>query len=79
MNKARESKTPSFEKALVKLEEIVERMSSEQLNLDQMIALYEEGIGYLSICQKQLADAEAKITILNDKIKQSGKSEDENG
>ncbi|MFO8144651.1 MAG: exodeoxyribonuclease VII small subunit [Candidatus Syntrophosphaera sp.] len=79
MNETRESETLSFEKALVKLEDIVERMSSEQLNLDQMIALYEEGIGYLNICQKQLAGAEAKITVLNERIKQADKSEDDNG
>lgn len=79
MNENRVSETLSFEQALVKLENIVEKMSSEQLKLDQMISLYEEGIGYLNICQKELAGAEAKITLLNERIKLAEKSEEDDG
>ena len=79
MNKSRDSELLSFEKAIQALEGVVEKMNREQLSLDGMIALYEEGIGYLHICQKNLEGAETKIKMLNTRIKQAQKSEVDNG
>ncbi|MBW6513313.1 MAG: exodeoxyribonuclease VII small subunit [Candidatus Syntrophosphaera sp.] len=79
MNEARESELLSFEKAIQALEGVVEKMTREQLSLDEMIALYEEGIGYLHLCQKNLEGAETKIRMLNARIKQAEENEGENG
>lgn len=79
MNESQENEILTFEKALVALEGIIERMTKEQLNLDEMIALYEKGIGYLHLCQKNLEGAEAKIKMLNARIKQAEESETDNG
>lgn len=58
----------SFEEALKGLEAIVERLSSDSETLDNVIVLYEEGMYYLRHCQQKLAEAETKITLLNEKI-----------
>jgi exodeoxyribonuclease VII small subunit len=79
MNESQNKTELSFEQALLALEDIVERISKENLDLDEMIRLYEEGIGYLQVCQKNMETAEAKIRILNERIKQSGISEVDNG
>lgn len=44
-----------------KVEEIIERMKSGQLNLEEMIKLYEEGIALLTRCKQTLEQAELKI------------------
>ena len=59
----------SFEQAMTALEAIVERLSSSQPELDEMLRLYEEGTLYLSHCRGKLQDAEAKILIIGQDIK----------
>ncbi len=55
-----------FESATSRLEEIVEIMSSEKINLDSMVDLYEEGIALKDHCNKRLEEAKMKIeTIAN--------------
>ncbi|HEV2208922.1 MAG TPA: exodeoxyribonuclease VII small subunit [Verrucomicrobiae bacterium] len=51
----------SFEEALKKLETIVERMESEELPLETLLAKYEEGAQLAKLCQQKLAEAEVKI------------------
>ncbi len=68
-----------FEKALLSLESIVERMQREQMDLDAMVKLYEEGIGYLETCQKVLEEAEFKIKQLNSRLKVEQAEGSENG
>jgi len=53
--------TPPFEEALKKLEAIVEKMESEDLALETLLAKYEEGTRLVRICQEKLAEAELKI------------------
>jgi exodeoxyribonuclease VII small subunit len=50
-----------FEEALKKLEAIVEKMESEELPLEDLLAQYQEGTRLTKICQEKLADAELKI------------------
>ncbi len=69
----------SLEKALKALEDIVERLSAPAEDLDQIIALYERGVEYLNICKARLKEAETKINLLNARIADQGKNEDNNG
>ncbi len=53
-----------FEKKLNRLEEIVEKMESGDLALEESLKLFEEGIRLSRECNVQLTDAEQKVKIL---------------
>jgi exodeoxyribonuclease VII small subunit len=54
----------NFEKAMDRLESIVEQMESGKLPLEDLIIRYEEGMNLVKICQERLASAEQKIEII---------------
>ncbi len=54
----------TFESALSRLEEIVRAMESGSAPLDSSLALFEEGIGLVKFCTKELDAAEQKVKIL---------------
>jgi exodeoxyribonuclease VII small subunit len=54
----------TFEAALARLEEIVQRLESGDVPLEQSLKLFEEGIKLSRICNKRLDDAERKVEIL---------------
>jgi exodeoxyribonuclease VII small subunit len=54
----------NFEKAMSRLEAIVEQMESGKLPLEDLIVRYEEGMNLVKICQERLANAEQKIEII---------------
>ena len=54
----------SFEKAITRLEEIVETMEKGDIPLEQALELYQEGQVLLKSCQIKLAEAEKKLKIL---------------
>jgi exodeoxyribonuclease VII small subunit len=58
------SAEPNFEKAMARLEAIVEQMESGKLPLEDLIVRYEEGMGLVKVCQERLASAEQKIEII---------------
>jgi len=68
MNHSETSAGLSFEAALQKLEAILERLANPNEPLDELIRIYEEGVVYLNVCKGRLTEAEAKITVLNDKL-----------
>ncbi len=51
----------SFEDALKRLEEIVHRLESGDESLENAINLYGEGDRLRALCEKRLADAQARI------------------
>ena len=57
-------KKPDFERSLARLEEVVRRLESPQLSLDEAMKLFEEGVGLSRDCQKQLEEAEGRVEIL---------------
>ena len=57
----------SFEEQIEKLEEIVADLEKGDLNLDDSVAKFEEGIQISKECNKILEEAEKKITILVNK------------
>jgi len=71
MSKGKKSVTKiddlTFEQSIARLEEIVGIMGSNQGNLEEMVALYEEGMKLKELCSKKLDDAKMKIDVLMDK------------
>jgi exodeoxyribonuclease VII small subunit len=58
------TKKPDFEHSLTRLEEIVRKLESATLSLDEAMKLFEEGVQLSRDCQKHLEDAEGKVEIL---------------
>ena len=54
----------SFEKALVRLETIVEEMEGGKLSLEDMMKRFEEGQGLVKLCSSKLNQVERRIEIL---------------
>ena len=67
------AKELSFEKQMLKLQEIVEKLEKGDVELDASIALYEEGLKLSKGLKKQLTDFENRINELNEK--QEGEDE----
>ncbi len=57
-----------FETALLKLEKIVQALESEELELEESIKLFEEGIKLSLYCQQELERADGKIQQLLENI-----------
>jgi exodeoxyribonuclease VII small subunit len=55
---------PDFERSLARLEEVVRKLESPQLSLDDAMKLFEEGVELSRECQKQLEQAEGRVEIL---------------
>lgn len=53
-----------FEKSLARLEEVVKRLESADLSLDEAMNLFEEGVKLSRECQKNLEEAEGRVEIL---------------
>lgn len=55
----------SFEAAIERLEQIVSSLEDDQLDLEQALAAYEEGVALARVCLKRLDTAELRIQELN--------------
>jgi exodeoxyribonuclease VII small subunit len=73
------NKNKSFEESLRRLKEISDLLESEEIELEESIKLYEEGIKLSKDCFQFLNSAELKVTKLKDQL-ESGleKLEDSN-
>ena len=59
--KKNETREMAFEKALARLEEIVDAMEGGELPLDRMLAYFEEGNALIRQCGRQLDEVERRI------------------
>ena len=50
-----------FEKAMTRLESIVEELERGDLNIEKSLEIFEEGIKMSRVCSNKLNEAEAKI------------------
>ena len=57
----------NFEESMKKLEGIVTELENGNLNLDESVKRFEEGMNIAKQCNTILEDAEKKITILLEK------------
>ena len=58
------SEKQPFEKTLSDLQAIIEELESENLSLDKMVYLFEDGMKLMKICRTQLDEVENRITTL---------------
>ena len=56
----------NFELALSQLEKIVLKLEDDSINLEDSVKSFEQGIELVKKCQKQLKDAELKVSKLLD-------------
>ena len=54
----------NFEAALVELEQLVERMETGELSLEESLQAFERGVVLTRDCQKALEDAELRVQAL---------------
>ena len=62
-----------IEAALERLEAIADRLEDPQLDLDEAVKLYEEGLGLYAECTMRLDTADQRITKLADALTQQAK------
>ena len=57
-------KEMTFEGAIARLEEIVRMLEGGNAPLDQSLALFEEGVALVKLCNSRLDTAEQKVKML---------------
>jgi exodeoxyribonuclease VII small subunit len=62
-----EGTTPGFADNIEKLESIVERLEHEDMPLETMIGLFEEGMRLSRICKDTLDESQARVDMLVEK------------
>ncbi len=55
------AEAPDFQRQLERLEEIVRRLEAEDLDLDEALKLFEEGVERLRAARERLAAAATKV------------------
>jgi len=67
---------PTIEEALKRLETIAEQLEDPELDLDQAVKLYEEGLRLYERCAKKLDAADLRITQLAEALQKQAKTSD---
>ena len=67
----KKSKTAELEVAMKRLDEVVAKLSGEGVELEEALALYEEGVSLVRVCNERLENARRKIN----KIRLTGDGE----
>ena len=68
-------KEENFEELIEKLENITSKLEKDNLNLDESIELFEQGMKISKKCNEKLENAEKKISIL---LKEGNEIKEEN-
>ena len=63
---SKEKKEANFEELMEKLEQITNKLEKENLNLDESVELFEEGMNISKQCSEKLENAEKRITMILD-------------
>lgn len=63
----KEAQKLNFEEAISRLEDVVEELSSQKIDLDKMIDLYQEGEALKEHASKKLQEAKMKIEVISQK------------
>jgi exodeoxyribonuclease VII small subunit len=53
-----------FESALTELEQVVDRLESGELSLEESLEAFEKGVGLVKYCNQKLNEVEKKVEIL---------------
>ena len=68
-------KKDSFEDKMQQLEQVVNELEKGDMNLDESLVKFEDGMKLAKECNKILEDAEKKVTII---LEKNGEIEEEN-
>lgn len=68
---AKTVKQKNFEESMTRLENIIDSLEDGECGLEESMKLFEEGVGIISGCEKQLSAARQKITLLSDTEKEN--------
>lgn len=60
------SPVTDFEHSLDELEQLVEKMETGEMTLEDSLATYERGVGLYRRCQSALEQAELRVRLLSD-------------
>jgi exodeoxyribonuclease VII small subunit len=60
----KEQPQPSFEEALKRLEEVLEALEHGNLNLEEALKAFEEGVGLVRFCHQKLDEVERRVELL---------------
>ena len=60
------SPVADFEKSMQALEDLVARMETGEMTLEESLAAYERGVGLYRHCQTALEQAELRVRLLSD-------------
>lgn len=66
-----EKKDIKFERAMERLEKIVQELEKGELDIDKSLQIFEEGIQMSRVCSEKLKEAEQKI----EKLTKNGKGD----
>ena len=67
MAKTSKSKSFNFAQAFENLNKIVDGLESGEVDLDQALKQYEEGLKLVQECKKQLTSVENKVKVIREK------------
>lgn len=67
----------NFKSDIKRLEEIVELLEQQEVDLENAITLYEEGVELSRKCMKILGEAELKVSELSDKLREESASKND--
>ncbi len=56
----------SFEKSILRLDEIIKSLENGDATLEQSVTLYQEGVKLLAECKTELTNAELLVTVADD-------------
>lgn len=78
--KNKETQEIKFEDAILRLEEIVQKLEDGKLNLDDSLKYFEEGVKLSRTCEAKLSEAKGRVEILMKGMEKAGKKsiEEEN-
>jgi exodeoxyribonuclease VII small subunit len=60
----KDSQELKFEAAIEDLEQVVERLESGDLSLEDALAAFEKGVGLVRYCNQKLSEVEKKVELL---------------
>ena len=60
----KDSSHKPFESALTELEQVVDRLESGELSLEEALEAFEKGVGLVKYCNQKLNEVEKKVEIL---------------
>ena len=62
--KTRKEKEPTFEEAITQLEAIIDRIETGQIELEESLTFYEQGLKLVKRCRTVLEQAEKRVATL---------------